>query len=53
MSVTDESFWRILDKTVDKNKTIIKKMPKIIIEKEMLKINTQKKRLVFNNIQHY
>ena len=43
MSVTVESLrilvsiiWRILDK-----------MPKIIIEKEMLKINMQKIRLVF------
>ena len=54
MSVTVESLrilvsiiWRILDKTIDKCITIIQKMPKIIIEKEMLKINMQKIRLEF------
>ena len=60
MSVTVESLpilvsiiWRILDKIVDKYITIIQKMPKIIIEKEMVKINMQKIKLVFNNIQRY
>ena len=54
MSVTVESLrilvfiiWRILDKTVNKCITIIQKVPKIIIEKVMLKINMQKIRLVF------
>jgi len=54
MSVTVESLrifvsiiWRMLDKIVYKCITIIQKMPKIIIEKEMLKINMQKIRLVF------
>ena len=60
MSVAVESLrilvsiiWRILDKAIDKCITIIQKMPKIIIEKEMLKINMQKIKLVFNNIQRY
>ena len=60
MSVTAELLrilvsiiWRTQDKTVDKYITIIQKIPKIIIEKEMLKIKIQKIRRVFNNMQRY
>ena len=60
MSVTAELLrilvsiiWRTQDKTVDKYITIIQKIPKIIIEKEMLKIKMQKIRCVFNNMQCY
>ena len=40
-------IWRTQDRTVDKYITIIQKIPKIIIEKEMLKIKMQKIRRVF------
>ena len=60
MSVTAELLrilvsiiWRTQDKTVDKYITIIQKIPKIIIEKEMLKIKIQKIRCVFNNMHRY
>lgn len=53
MSVTADSLlilvsiiWRTQDKTVDKYITIIQKIPKIITEKEMLKIKMQKIRRV-------
>lgn len=53
MSVTADSLrilvsiiWRTQDKTVDKYITIIQKIAKIIIEKEMLKIKMQKVRRI-------